>query len=33
MMNTETAKSIARERDAYMKDFIAEFLNEWEGRK
>ena len=33
MMNTETANSIARERDAYMKDFIAEFLNEWEGRK
>lgn len=33
MMNTDTAKSIAKERDEYMKDFIAEFLNEWEGRK
>lgn len=33
MMNTDTAKQIAKERDAYMKAFIAEFLNEWEGRK
>ena len=33
MMNTDTARSIARERDEYMKAFIAEFLNEWEGRK
>lgn len=33
MMNTDTAKSIAKERDAYMKAFIAEFLDEWEGRK
>ena len=33
MMNTDKARSIAKERDAYMKDFIAEFLNEWEGRK
>lgn len=33
MMNTDTAKLIAKERDAYMKAFIAEFLDEWEGRK
>ena len=33
MMNTDTAKLIAKERDEYMKAFIAEFLNEWEGRK
>ena len=33
MMNTDTAKLIAKERDAYMKDFIAEFLDDWEGRK
>ena len=33
MMNTDTAKAIAKERDAYMKDFIAEFLDEWEGKK
>ena len=32
MMNTDTAKLIAKERDEYMKAFIAEFLNEWEGR-
>ena len=33
MMNTDAAKAIAKERDSYMKDFIAEFLDEWEGRK
>ena len=33
MMNTDTARSIAKERDAYMKAFIAEFLDEWEGRR
>lgn len=33
MMNTDTAKLIAKERDAYMKEFIVEFLDEWEGRK
>ncbi|MBQ1195255.1 MAG: HD domain-containing protein [Clostridia bacterium] len=33
MMNTDTAKAIAKERDAYMKVFIAEFLDEWEGKK
>ncbi len=33
MMNTDTAKSIAREREEYMKTFIAEFMDEWEGRK
>lgn len=33
MMNTETAKSIAREREEYMRGFLAEFLDEWEGRK
>ena len=33
MMNTDTAKLIAKERDEYMKAFISEFLNEWEGRK
>lgn len=33
MMNTDTARSIAKERDAYMKDFLAEFLDEWEGRR
>ena len=33
MMNTDTARLIAKERDEYMKAFIAEFLDEWEGRK
>ena len=33
MMNTDTAKQIAKERDEYMKAFIAEFMDEWEGRK
>ncbi len=33
MMNTETAKSIAREREEYMRGFVDEFLNEWEGKR
>ena len=33
MMNTDTAKLIAKERDEYMKAFIAEFLDEWEGKR
>ena len=33
LMNTETARSIARERERYMKNFIDEFMAEWEGEK
>lgn len=33
MMNTDTAKQIAKERDEYMKAFIAEFMDEWEGKR
>ena len=33
MMNTDTAKLIARERDEYMRGFLAEFLDEWEGKR
>ena len=33
IMNTDTAKAIAKERDAYMRGFVAEFLDEWEGKK
>ena len=33
MMNTETAKAIAMERDEFMRGFVDEFLNEWEGIK
>ena len=32
MMNTPTAKEIARSRDRYMKAYVAEFLAEWEGK-
>lgn len=33
LMNTKTAKSIAIERDKYMKQFVLEFMDEWEGIK
>ena len=33
MMNTATAKVIAKERDGYMRGFIAEFMDEWEGKR
>jgi uncharacterized protein len=33
MMNTDTAKAIAREREEYMRGFLAEFLDEWEGKR
>ena len=33
LMNTNTAKSIAIERDKYMKQFVLEFMDEWEGIK
>ena len=31
MMNTSTAVKIANQRDEYMRRYIAEFLDEWEG--
>ena len=31
LMNTATAKKIAKQRDEYMKSYVAEFLEEWEG--
>lgn len=31
LMNTDTAKEIAARRDAYMKSYILEFLDEWNG--
>lgn len=31
LMNTDTAKKIARQREAYMKAYISEFLDEWDG--
>ena len=33
MMNTDTAKKIAEKRNQYMKDYIAEFLAEWDGER
>lgn len=30
-MNTSTAKKIAKHRENYMKNYISEFLDEWEG--
>ena len=33
MMNTPTAKEIAKARDRYMKDYIAQFMAEWDGNR
>lgn len=33
LMNTKNAKVIARERTAYMKEFLQRFYQEWDGRK
>lgn len=31
LMNTDTAKKIAEQRDSYMKSYISEFIDEWDG--
>ena len=33
MMNTETAKAIAMEREEFMRGFLEEFMDEWEGKR
>ena len=33
MMNTDTARNIAEKRHKYLKDFLQEFLDEWNGKK
>lgn len=33
LMNTPAAQAIAQEREAYMQDYLARFLEEWDGRK
>ena len=33
LMNTKTAKALAMEREQYMRDFISEFMAEWEGER
>jgi hypothetical protein len=32
-MNTQTAIQIAQAREAYMNEFVSEFMDEWEGVK
>ena len=32
LMNTETAKNMAKHRHEYMEDFLKEFYDEWEGK-
>lgn len=32
LMNTQTAKGIAQKRERYMKEYIEEFMAEWEGK-
>ena len=31
MMNTATAREIAEQRDAYMREYLTQFLSEWDG--
>lgn len=31
LMNTDTAKKIAKQRENYMRNYISEFLDEWDG--
>lgn len=33
LMNTKTAKEIAKNRDDFMKKYIKQFLDEWDGKK
>ena len=33
LMNTKTAIQFAESREAYMKEFVAEFMDEWDGNK
>lgn len=33
LMNTTTARRIAEKREKYMKEYILEFLDEWDGKK
>ena len=32
LMNTETAKNMAKHRHEYMQEFLLEFYDEWEGK-
>lgn len=33
MMNTETARALAHDREKYMREFLAEFFDEWDGNR
>jgi HD superfamily phosphodiesterase len=33
MMNTEEGKRLAKKRSEYLKSFLEEFLEEWEGKR
>ena len=33
MMSTNSAREIAKSRDEYMRDFVATFLDEWDGKR
>ena len=33
LMNTKTARRVAAKRDAFMKKYLDQFLDEWNGRK
>ena len=33
LMNTRTAIQLAQEREAYMKEFVSRFMDEWEGKR
>ncbi len=33
LMNTKTAKEIAEHREQYMRQYISEFMDEWDGLK
>ena len=33
LMNTQTAQEIAKTRESFMRKFVEEFLDEWEGNK
>ena len=33
LMNTQTAREIAKTRESFMREFVEEFLDEWEGNK
>ena len=33
LMNTDSAKAIAKSREEFMKDYVSRFIDEWDGIK